>query len=87
MRKIEHILHNQGPSEQQQFVRSQVLKLTPKYLKFAFYCILSLQFSKAVGSADPTDPKLTGPLFSIFISKAYFFNFFFKKMYNGTNNL
>ena len=47
-------LSNQGPRKHPKSVGSEALKLTPKYLKFAFYCIFSLQFSKAVGSTDPT---------------------------------
>ena len=52
----------QGPRNKQKSLGSQILKLTPKYLKFAFYCIFSIQFLKLVGSWDPTDPMVTRSL-------------------------
>ena len=42
------------------------LELTPKYLKFAFYCIFTLQFFKTCGDPGPHGPHgYEGPGHSI----------------------
>ena len=46
----------QSPRKKEKSVGAQVLKLTPKYLKFAFYCIFTLQFFKTCGGPGPHGP-------------------------------
>ena len=48
--------YTQRPREHQKSVVAEALKLAPKCLKFAFYCIFNLQFSKAVGQLPPLPP-------------------------------
>ena len=54
--RIQIYTDHQGPRKIEKSVGAQVLKLTPKYLKFAFYCIFTLQFFKTCGGPGPHGP-------------------------------
>ena len=52
--KITNLL--QGPRKKVKSVGAHVLKLTPKCLKFAFYCIFTLQFFQICAGPGPHGP-------------------------------